>query len=326
MVKYGDAVKLQLLIERLKAAEAKLLLRVVKEAENTINELLSGKELAELSRVQLVKALTISNGKLTFLGNTIIQQYRTALTDFARKQTLLENKLFGNGKIQSPDAIEKILYEIPLGIDVPGRGMTIDVYLETWWKNIRQSLFGTVNRNAFEKKSNLQIRREIIGSKTSHYKDGLLDSFRRNAVSTSNTSIQHAATIVREAIIALSGTGVLWSSLLERNTCARCRSLDGRYFPQGTGPRPPVHTSCRCLAVPASPSDSLPRESYYDWLKSQDVKFINEVLGPSRASLFLRGGITPQEFSDLQLDRRFEPLTLQDLHKLAPSIFSSAGL
>lgn len=326
MVNLVDAIRLQLLIERLKAAEAKRLIKVIGEVENTTNELLSGIELSELTRAGLAKALTTANAKLTFIGNGIVQQYREALTEFARKQALLESKLFGNGIGITPDSAAKIIFETPLAIDPPARGMALDVYLDTWFKAVRQSVMGTITRSTFERKPNLQMRREIIGSRQAQYKDGLLDSLRRNAVTTSNTSVQHAMTSIREGLLAATGQGIVWSSMLERNTCSRCAALDGRFFPQGSGPRSPVHTGCRCIMVPGSASDSLPRESYYQWLKGQDERFIGDVLGQTRAVLFLKGGITAQEFSDLQLDRKFEPLTLSELHKIAPSIFSHAGL
>ena len=36
---------------------------------------------------------------------------------------------------------------------------------------------------------------------------------------------------------------------LDGQTCMQCRSLDGKHFPIGEGPIPPLHSGCRCLRV-----------------------------------------------------------------------------
>src|SRR3546814_10812384 len=75
-----------------------------------------------------------------------------------------------------------------------------------------------------------------------------------------------------------------WVSTLDGRTTSQCRSLDGKVFTIGKGPRPPIHMNCRSTTVAIIPglenlSDILTRASqdgqvkgsltYYEWLKTQ---------------------------------------------------------
>jgi hypothetical protein len=67
-------------------------------------------------------------------------------------------------------------------------------------------------------------------------------------------------------------------------------------------------------------------ETYYNWLKRQSAAFQDETLGPVRGRLFRNGGLSVKRFSELQLDRQFKPLTLDELRALEPAAFKRAGL
>lgn len=65
--------------------------------------------------------------------------------------------------------------------------------------------------------------------------------------------------------------------------------------------------------------------SYYDWLKLQPSAFQDQPLGPTWAKLFSEGGLMLKRFSELQLDRNFQPLTLDQMKALEPLAFERAG-
>lgn len=103
-----------------------------------------------------------------------------------------------------------------------------------------------------------------------------------------------------------------------------------------------VNHNCRCTTVPvlidkfrglqdggtrASMNGQVAANlSYYEWLKTQPKSVIEMALGPKRAKLFLEGGISAERFAAMQLDRRWEPLTLEEMRKLEPLAFERAGL
>jgi hypothetical protein len=42
-----------------------------------------------------------------------------------------------------------------------------------------------------------------------------------------------------------------WTTAADERTCPECAPLDGMVWPDGDGPAPPLHPSCRCARLPA---------------------------------------------------------------------------
>jgi len=177
------------------------------------------------------------------------------------------------------------------------------------------------------------------------YKDGLLSITKRGADAMVRTAVQHAASQARAETWKSNAdlsTEYEFVATLDSRTTVQCRSLDRRVFKIGKGPMPPLHIKCRSTTILKLPSEfdflnkgatrasvngPVPQDlSYYDWLKQQPEPFIREVLGRDRAKLFLDGGLSADRFAALQLDRNFQPLTLEQMKALEPLAFLKAGL
>lgn len=150
----------------------------------------------------------------------------------------------------------------------------------------------------------------------------------------------------------LSLMGYRWISILDSLTSQICRSLDGQVFPFAKGPLPPAHPNCRSSIIAEMIGKWLKRDAsgrfdkrderaaqgaggkeavdgkvtYYEWLKTQPEAFQNDALGVTRATLFRKGGMSAAAFAKLNLGRHFEPLTLDEMRKLAPRAFKRAGI
>ena len=136
--------------------------------------------------------------------------------------------------------------------------------------------------------------------------------------------------------------GSEWDATLDHRTCVRCQSLDGKRWALSEGPTEPLHPRCRCVRVPVLTDEFAwltkgekrasvdgpvsGRLSYYQWLKRQDAAFQDAALGPTRGKLLREGGLSAERFAALQLDRKFEPLTLAEMKELEPKAFKRAGL
>jgi len=125
-----------------------------------------------------------------------------------------------------------------------------------------------------------------------------------------------------------------------------CQSLDGQQFPLDKGPRPPVHIGCRSTTTPvfderfkflqegatrsARGDDGVEKvnakQTYYSWLKTQSADFQDSAIGPKWAKVLRDGGLSANRFSELRLDKKFKPLTLQQAKILEPLAFNKAGL
>jgi len=120
-----------------------------------------------------------------------------------------------------------------------------------------------------------------------------------------------------------------------------CRSLDHRIFKVGEGRRPPFHINCRSTFIlvldpkyrgkgntdkRASYEGVTDNKSYYEWLKTQPKTFQDDALGKTRAALFRDGGLSADDFAKLNLNKNFEPLTLDEMRAKNPTAFEKAGL
>jgi len=131
-------------------------------------------------------------------------------------------------------------------------------------------------------------------------------------------------------------------------TSSICRSLDGQTFPIDSGSRPPFHPRCRTgttavlkkkyadLSKGRTRSTRNPetgrvgktsaKTTYYDWLKRQPASFQDSVVGKTKGQLLRNGGLSSNRFAELQLDKFYNPLTLEEIKKLEPTAFNKIGL
>tara|TARA_R100000152_G_C6782307_1_gene219770 strand:- start:13368 stop:14471 length:1104 start_codon:yes stop_codon:yes gene_type:complete len=190
-----------------------------------------------------------------------------------------------------------------------------------------------------------QTVRAIRGTKAKKYRDGIIRKNWEDARTVVRTATQHISSQARTATWMANDDIIeeyQWVSTLDGVTSKQCRSLDTMVFKIGKGPLPPIHPNCRSTHVPyfrdtvelfsedatrsAEFGPVKANTSYYEWLKRQPVAFQNDAIGPVRAKLLRKGGLTAEEFSDLQLDRNFEPLTLAEMKELKPNAFEEAGI
>jgi SPP1 gp7 family putative phage head morphogenesis protein len=139
---------------------------------------------------------------------------------------------------------------------------------------------------------------------------------------------------------------IQWLATLDKRTCPSCASLDGKQFPPGSAPRPPLHIGCRCVLIPALNDEFAFLEAgstraskgaeggqqvsaelnYYDWLKEQPASFQDEAIGPVRGKLLRDGGLSAEKFASLNVDKNYAPLTLQSMKEIDPIAFKKAGI
>lgn len=190
--------------------------------------------------------------------------------------------------------------------------------------------------------TNLTVQETIQsfqGTRTRKFKDGLVARMQRFAEATIATVAQYGETIGRSAAFKPFldvVVGYTWVSILDGKTSTICRSLSGRTFTYGNGPLPPMHLNCRSHVEPLFKTKTVfarlggvviaSGETYYTWLKRQPKQFQDDVLGPKRGDLFRNGGLTSDQFSRLNLNRRFEPLTLEQMRRRKPEAFREANV
>jgi SPP1 gp7 family putative phage head morphogenesis protein len=156
-----------------------------------------------------------------------------------------------------------------------------------------------------------------------------------------------------------------WVATLDGRTTAVCRGRDGKRYAIGSGPKPPAHFGCRSQRIPITKSwkelglDDLSedsrlntrpfvadkrrvkdipksergqiigtttKKSYNEWLRTQSKSFVEDVLGKTKAKLYLDGDLPLDRF----IDRKGQELTLEQLRdresKIVKEAFKKADL
>ncbi len=231
-------------------------------------------------------------------------------------------------------------------------------WLSTYELNDRRRFMDEIRQGVLFNETPTQISRRIFGTSELGGADGARQITRRGALTLANTSTAAIFNGVLQAIYGANKKIVKeeqYVATLDSRTTPICRSLDGKRFPRGKGPKPPLHLNCRSVRVPVidgrkisgRPANAtteaelrgltgparrrrvaqlvgqVPGDvTYQQWLTRQTVGFQNEVLGPTRGVLFRNGGLTLDSF----VDRSGNQYTLRQLYEREAAAFQAAGI
>lgn len=351
----NDALLRQnVLTQRLATQQVTKFTKFLKQQDAVIRDQLSGDELSEFTRARLSKLLNATDNLIQGILTKHTAELVSDLKAFGGHESgfvarALSNLLDFDSAVPATSQVEAAIMSTPLSVRGANGGKLLQTFLDDWTQTEIKTVNGLIRRGAFEGKTNAQLIRDIRGTKAANYADGALEVTARNAQSIVRTAVQHVSSVARGKTFDRNAyiiEQVQWVSTLDNRTCPRCRSLDLLLFPANKGPRPPIHIQCRCSITPVLSDEfkhldqGLMRaskgsgggkqvpgsESYYDWLKLQSAAFQDAAIGPKRGQLLRGGGLSASRFAALQLDKRFDPLTLDEMRSLEPLAFQRAGL
>ena len=215
----------------------------------------------------------------------------------------------------------------------PFDGRPLGQWLSQWSANDRRRAMGEIRTGMLFQETPVQISRRIFGTRALSGADGVREITRRGALSLAQTAVASISNAARGQVWLANKDIIMqeqYRATLDSRTSAICRSLDGKVYDVGEGPKPPLHINCRSTRVPIFDGAALgtrpavtatERElrgltgaarrqrvmelvgsvpahtTYQQWLTRQSTSFQNEVLGVQRARLF-RGGATLDSFVD----------------------------
>lgn len=344
------AVRHQVFLERFKAGQVKNVVKAQHEVELRLLSMLRALEEDSLDQVTRTKfnALVKEFGKVEEqLMAKAVTRLDSELGELAKYEAELEAKgldrTIKNASVTVPKAKAAFaaIHKTPLS----ATGDLLEPFIRSMTANAVKQTNRMLQRAYNEGWTVQQMTQALRGTKARNFRDGITRLKTRQAEAVVRTAIQHTASAARFQVWAANGDiidGYKFIATLDNKTTAVCRSLDGRVFALGKGPTPPVHINCRSTTVPElndgldflddgatrsaqfGPVDS--KMSYYDWLKTQEREFVETAIGRDRAALFVDGGLSAKRFSELQLDKNFQPLTLDEMKVLEPKAFKRAGL
>lgn len=344
-------------LEQLKSGEVEKFAPFLKEIDRSIRDQLSRADLTDYTTARLERLLTEVDSLLLGIFDRYSDQLNLDLVDIANYEAQFEATsltraapvgVVFDAVLPGVAAIRAAILTNPLSVRGADGGKLLKTFIDGFTTNERQRLTGAIRQGFFEGQTNFQIIKAVRGTKALNYNDGILATTNRNAEAIVRTAVQHVATQARMETLKENSDvvqSVEWVSTLDTRTTAQCRTLDGRRFKLTEGPRPPLHIRCRSTVVAvtrfsalfsqgatrASVGEGGPQQvradqTYYEWLQQQPAAFQDKAIGPVRGKLFRDGGLSVERFSELQLDRNFNPLTLEQMKTLEPLEFERAGL
>lgn len=343
------AVRHQHFLERFKTSQANKFTKFLKDADRRITDTLnkagninSRRKLNQTqTQVREVLAGIYGNwgGELT----DDLVEFGEAEADFEARS--LEKAVVGIS-VTAP-AVEQIK---AAALARPFTGKLLKDELKGFTELESKRVDTLIRQGFFEGKTTAQIITDIRGTKANKFKDGALNITDVSAKRITRTAVQHFSNVARQETWQANDdiiTGYEWLSTLDSRTSGTCKALDGRIFDIGNGPLPPAHPNCRSTTTPildddivqedgegnkrlvdanssreSSEGETDANETYNSFLKKQPRSFQDEALGPTKAKLFRDGGLSVTKF----VDRKFAPLTLEQLRAKHPEAWKKAGL
>jgi len=341
----------QVFLERVKSGEAAKFAAFLKEMDVQLRLRLSAETMTDFSRGRVERLITGVNTDLNAIYARYLGTLQTDLADIADYEAGFEARSIDQvvrgfeSVIPSPEQVRAAVLSAPLSVRGVGGGKLLDAFMRDWSANDVERISGVIRRGFYEGQTNADMIRTVRGTRANKYNDGELAITNRGAKAMVRTAVQHTASIARQATWDANSDlvkKVKWVSTLDGRTTQICRSLDGQLFPVDSGPRPPIHVSCRSTTV-AELDDEFDflkagatrssvngyvaqDQTYYQWLKKQPKAFQNSTLGVRRAALLRNGGLSSERFAELNLGKNFEPLTLAEMRRLEPLAFERAGI
>jgi SPP1 gp7 family putative phage head morphogenesis protein len=351
----NDAIRRQVLLEGVKAGEAEKFRAFLKTLETDLRDRLTSEGETIRNRTRLRILLSDVRQIESDVFDEWIKQLELDLDDIALTEANLEAEVLTE-VIEEFDAVKPAPAQIltayqqaALSLRGKSQGLTLKPFLKQYTADQTALIEGIISQGFTEGRTTQQIVTDLRGTRANKFNDGVLARVDRNTTTMVRTAVQNASSQAKQKIWNANTDAIAsveWVSTLDSRTTVQCRSLDGRIFPVDEGPRPPIHYGCRSTIAPVldekydflrqgskrpakgakATTQVSAQTSYYSWLKTQPASFQDKILGTTRGKLLRNGGLSAERFAELQLNRRFQPITLQEMAQEAPEAFRAAKL
>lgn len=246
------------------------LLRLSGSVRNRVHELLDAVEadIASTIRRRLARGASLESSagvrrlqslldsiKATRLTawSQVTELWLSELTELARREAVTTDGIL---KTASPAVLETRLPSARLLDSIvrsrPFEGKT----LRQWAQDISRAdvdrIQGQIRIGLTQGESAQVIARRVVGTVRLNGKDGVTEITRRQSEALTRTAINAIANQTRREFYRGNETlfrNELYVATLDSRTTRICSSLDGKVFPVGEGPIPPLHFNCRSIRV-----------------------------------------------------------------------------
>ena len=128
--------------------------------------------------------------------------------------------------------------------------------LKDWANGVRQAdlnrIMSQVRIGMVQGETSQQIARRVVGTVQTRGANGVTEITRRDAAAITRTAVNAFSNAAKQQFYQANSAFFemeLYVATLDSRTTAVCRANDGKQFPIGEGPIPPLHYQCRSLRV-----------------------------------------------------------------------------
>lgn len=291
-------------IERYKARVARQIVEIVEALGADLFDLVSRSDFERMTRRDLDAMLADVSRMTKAAYAPAIEEIEAQLQGFVSSEAAWIARAFDLGVPSDADLWASVKAR-------PFNGKLLREWLADLPKATAGRVRSVIRQGYVEGIGPAEIARQIRGTRT---RQGVMDVSRRGAEAMVRTAIAHTAGRARTVTYERNPTIRFeqWVSVLDHRTTPVCRGRDGKLYPKGKGPRPPAHIGCRSTTIPVTSRAKVAAETrgtYGDWLKRQPKHVQDEILGPTRARLWRRGGVSLDRF----IDKSGQEYTLDEL-------------
>lgn len=247
----------QIALLRLGAGVTKKIMKLLDETEDDLRQQIerrlariSGSPVA-LTRLQtldkVIKEMrAVGFGKLQVELTKNMKQLTKA--EAAIVSSIVEDKL--------PVIVDMVMPETrklnALVTENPFEGKVLRQWIKKLQKDDVERLQGQLRIGIVQGETAAQITRRLFGSQSQNGADGATQLTRNNIEAVSRTATNFFANAARRELFRANADIIneeLFVATLDSRTTATCRAKDGKRYPLGEGPQPPLHFRCRSLRV-----------------------------------------------------------------------------
>lgn len=191
----------------------------------------------------------------------VTEEWLQQLQDLATNEAVL---VAGVVKTVSPVVLDLVLPSARLlkaiTTSSPFEGRTLKEWASSIAAEDLRRIENSVRVGMVQGESSAEIARRVVGSAQLRGVDGTTQITRRAAEAITRTAVNHISNEARREFIHANADlfeEEQYVATLDSRTTPVCRGNDGKRFPVGKGPRPPLHFNCRSLRVPVIDGDAL---------------------------------------------------------------------
>lgn len=275
-------------LDALTKAQLNAFVRQVRELQKThydkfIVQLLEELEAFMLADLDITKILfssfARSNNEDETNVETLLDEFDDVLDEDGNDDNALVSPILISGTEDGNDRLWKLAKNSP----IPASGLALIGFLSSFASSASNTVLQAILRGYANRAAVQATLKEIVGSKSGNFRDGLLTRVNAQGAAVVDSSLQHVDAIVQSAVASLFYNKYQWISVIDGATTEICRGRNRKIYEYGKGPLPPAHINCRSKTVPYVGIDE-GLKTYGAWILAQPSK-IRKDLGEEKLSV-----------------------------------------